>query len=104
MSFVNTSQMRRVVHHGHYCVSAFNVVDYLTLEAVVRVAEQQHSPVINQTSSGIVQRYAATLASDYHADHKTGARQVGHLGERGLTAAEFEATFSAVSAPPLVRD
>jgi 3',5'-nucleoside bisphosphate phosphatase len=31
--------------------------------------------------------------SDYHADHKKGARQVRHLGERGLSVPQFEAIF-----------
>ena len=31
--------------------------------------------------------------SDYHADHKKGAKQVRYLGERGLSVAEFEAIF-----------
>jgi predicted metal-dependent phosphoesterase TrpH len=35
--------------------------------------------------------------SDYHADHKKGAKQTRYLGERGLTVEEFEAAFSVVS-------
>ena len=31
--------------------------------------------------------------SDYHADHKKGAKQVRQLGERGLSVPEFEAIF-----------
>jgi predicted metal-dependent phosphoesterase TrpH len=31
--------------------------------------------------------------SDYHADHKKGAKQIRYLGERGLTVPEFEAAF-----------
>jgi 3',5'-nucleoside bisphosphate phosphatase len=31
--------------------------------------------------------------SDYHADHKKGARQVRYLGERGLSVPEFDAIF-----------
>lgn len=31
--------------------------------------------------------------SDYHADHKKGARQVRHLGERGVSVEEFQAAF-----------
>jgi predicted metal-dependent phosphoesterase TrpH len=31
--------------------------------------------------------------SDYHADHKKGAKQVRYLGERGLTIDQFEAAF-----------
>ena len=31
--------------------------------------------------------------SDYHADHKKGAKKVRQLGERGLSVPEFEAVF-----------
>ena len=37
--------------------------------------------------------------SDYHADHRKGAKQVRCLGERGLTIAEFQ----AIDWPPLSR-
>ena len=33
--------------------------------------------------------------SDYHADHKKGAKRARCLGERGLSVAEFEAIFGA---------
>lgn len=35
--------------------------------------------------------------SDYHADHKKGAKRVRVLGERGLTVSEFEEAFSRCS-------
>ncbi|MFA5205864.1 MAG: PHP domain-containing protein [Lentisphaeria bacterium] len=35
--------------------------------------------------------------SDYHADHKKGAKKCRALGERGLTLAEFQAAFGASS-------
>jgi len=43
-------------------------------------------------------RYAGRLrilsgGSDYHADHRKGAKKVRALGERGLTVAEFEEAF-----------
>jgi 3',5'-nucleoside bisphosphate phosphatase len=46
-------------------------------------------------------RYAGRLrilsgGSDYHADHKKGAKKVRTLGERGLTKAEFEAAYAGV--------
>jgi hypothetical protein len=31
--------------------------------------------------------------SDYHADHKKGAKVVRRMGERGLTVEEFEEDF-----------
>jgi ketose-bisphosphate aldolase len=51
--------MLKAAHDGYYCVGAFNVVDYLTLEAVVRAAESKRAPVIVQTSPGTVRRYGA---------------------------------------------
>jgi predicted metal-dependent phosphoesterase TrpH len=47
-------------------------------------------------------RYAGRLriasgGSDYHADHKKGAKRVRALGERGLSLAEFEASFAGIS-------
>jgi predicted metal-dependent phosphoesterase TrpH len=44
-------------------------------------------------------RYARRLrmlsgGSDYHADHKKGAKKARTLGERGLTVAEFEEAFA----------
>lgn len=35
--------------------------------------------------------------SDYHADHKKGSSRVRHLGERGLTIAEFTSTLGSWS-------
>lgn len=35
--------------------------------------------------------------SDYHADHKKGAKKVRTLGERGLTVAEFEEAFAGIT-------
>ena len=36
--------------------------------------------------------------SDYHADHKKGAKKVRALGERGLAVEEFQAAFAGVPA------
>jgi hypothetical protein len=35
--------------------------------------------------------------SDYHADHKKGAKQVRWLGERGIGVDEFQAAFGRFS-------
>lgn len=39
----------------------------------------------------------ASGGSDYHADHKKGAKRVRALGERGLSMAEFEQSFAGLS-------
>jgi fructose-bisphosphate aldolase class II len=40
-----------------YCVGAFNVVDFMTVEAVVSAAEMENAPVIVQTSSGTIKAF-----------------------------------------------
>ncbi|MBN1486742.1 MAG: class II fructose-bisphosphate aldolase [Anaerolineae bacterium] len=57
MPLVNTVALLEAAHKDRYCVGAFNIVDYLTLEAVIRAAERKHAPVIIQTSTGTVRRY-----------------------------------------------
>ena len=57
MPLVNPTQMLQAAREGRYAVGAFNVVDYMTIEAVVRAAEAKRAPVILQTSSGVVKRF-----------------------------------------------
>ncbi len=85
MSLKNTAQFLISAQQLRYCVGAFNIVDYLTLEAVIHAAEANHAPVILQTSSGTVRRFSAerlvamthTLADNsrvpigLHLDHGT---------------------------------
>lgn len=40
-----------------YCVGAFNIVDFMTIEAVVAAAEMENAPVIIQTSSGTIKSF-----------------------------------------------
>ena len=49
--------IRDLAPGGGYCVGAFNIVDYMSFEAVVAAAEAKHAPVIVQTSSGTVRRF-----------------------------------------------
>jgi 3',5'-nucleoside bisphosphate phosphatase len=54
-----------------------------------------------QIEADVRHRYASQLrmlsgGSDYHADHKKGAKKVRTLGERGLTVDEFEAAFAGL--------
>jgi hypothetical protein len=53
-----------------------------------------------QIEAEVRSRYAGRLrmlsgGSDYHADHRKGAKKVRALGERGLTMDEFSAAFAA---------
>ena len=85
MPLVNTAHILHLVRSSSYCIGAFNIVDYLTLEAVVRSAKRQNAPAIIQTSSGTAKRYTPAalvewsrrLADQYdaqiclHLDHGT---------------------------------
>lgn len=50
MSYVNLGEMLAKARQGKYAVGAFNIVDAITAEAVVKAAEVTGSPVIIQTS------------------------------------------------------
>ena len=50
MSLVGMKEMLRTAKEQHYAVGAFNIVDYNSLRAVVRAAEELASPLIVQTS------------------------------------------------------
>jgi fructose/tagatose bisphosphate aldolase len=85
MPLVNTAHILHLARSSSYCIGAFNIVDYPTLEAVVRSAKRQNAPAIIQTSSGTVKRYTPAalvewsrrLADQYdaqiclHLDHGT---------------------------------
>jgi fructose-bisphosphate aldolase class II len=57
MPLVNPLGMLQAARRGRYCIGAFNLVDYLTAEAIVQAAEAKRSPVILQTSSAVVKRF-----------------------------------------------
>jgi fructose-bisphosphate aldolase class II len=68
MPIVNPLPMLRAAREGRYAVGAFNVVDYLTIEAVVRAAEKKRAPVIVQTSSGTIKRFGVKALAKMAAD------------------------------------
>lgn len=57
MPLVNTISMLRQARDQHFCIGAFNIVDFLTIEAVVEAAEHRNAPAIIQTSSGTLKRF-----------------------------------------------
>jgi predicted metal-dependent phosphoesterase TrpH len=59
----------------------------LTPEAIEAEVRARYAGRLRITSGG----------SDYHADHKKGAKRVRMLGERGLSLPEFEASFGGIS-------
>ena len=85
MPLVNSAHILHLARSSSCCIGAFNIADYLTLEAVVRSAKRQNAPAIIQTSSGTVKRYTPAalvewprrLADQYdaqiclHLDHGT---------------------------------
>jgi ketose-bisphosphate aldolase len=68
MPIVNPLPMLRAAREGRYAIGAFNVVDYLTIEAVVRAAEEKRAPVIVQTSSGTIKRFGVKALAKMTAD------------------------------------
>jgi ketose-bisphosphate aldolase len=100
MPLVNPLPMLRAARAGGYCVGAFNLVDYLTLKAIVEAAEAQRSPVILQTSSASVKQlgvktivamaHAAADASPVpvalHLDHGTDREVIRQAIHSGYTA------------------
>lgn len=57
MPLVNTIEMLQAAREGGYCVGAFNMVDFLSLEAIMEAAERQKAPAIIQTSSGTIKAF-----------------------------------------------
>ena len=106
MSLENTGQMLNTARKSGYCVGAFNIVDYLTLEAVIHAAEASHAPVILQTSTGTVRRYGArrlvemtrTLADHnsisigLHLDHGTELDVIQQCIDAGFTSVMIDAS------------
>ncbi len=83
MSYVNVHDMLLAARSEKYAVGAFNIVDPMTAEAVVRAAEAKRAPVIIQTSVKTVKLYGcaslvatvktlaekATVPVALHLDH-----------------------------------
>ncbi len=71
MSFVTTEQMLRDADKGGYAVGAFNVENMEMVMAVIKAAEEMHSPVILQTTPSTV-KYAGLAL--YHANVAAAAK------------------------------
>jgi len=102
MPLVNPLGMLQAARQGGYCVGAFNLVDYLTTEAIVQAAEAKRSPVILQTSSGTVKRFGiknivqmARMAAEnspvaLHLDHGTDRKVISEAIRSGYTSVMFD--------------
>jgi len=101
MPLVNTLEMLRAARQGGYCVGAFNMVDHLSLEAVVRAAGQKNAPAILQTSSGVIKRFGvqALVAMARQAAGSSPAPIALHLDhgtDRKVLHEAIEAGYSSV--------
>ncbi len=56
MPLVHPGKMLQDARSGGYCVGAFNLVDFLTLKAIVTAAEAKRAPAILQTSSASIKQ------------------------------------------------
>lgn len=104
MPLVNPVNMLQAARAGGYCIGAFNLVDYLTLRAIIEAAEQQHSPVILQTSSATVKQLglpaiaamthlladASPVPIALHLDHGTDPAVIREAIRCGYTAVMYD--------------
>jgi ketose-bisphosphate aldolase len=104
MPLANPICMLQAARKGGYCVGAFNLVDYLTTEAIVEAAEAKRAPVMLQTSSAVVKRFgikslvqmARTIAGgssvpvSLHLDHGTDADVISQAIREGYNSVMFD--------------
>ncbi len=104
MPLVSPLAMLQAARQGGYCVGAFNLVDYLTTEAIVEAAEARRAPVMLQTSSATVKRFgvknlvamaqmaAAESPVDValHLDHGTDRDVILKAIREGYTSVMFD--------------
>ncbi len=106
MPLVNPKAMIEAARVGGYCVGAFNIVDLLSMEAVVAAAEERHAPVILQASSGTLKRFgvrklvamARIVAAEspspvaLHLDHGTDVKIISDAIRAGFSSVMIDAS------------
>jgi len=106
MPLVNPIEMLHAARAGGYCVGAFNIVDYMSFEAVVAAAEAKNAPVIVQTSSATIKRFgiralvamAETIAAPssvpvaMHLDHGTDRATISEAIRGGFPSVMIDAS------------
>ncbi len=106
MGLETMTGMLEAAKNGKYAVGAFNIVDYNSARAVVRVAERLNAPVIVQTSVKTVEFWGAPtivswmedLASDspvpvaLHLDHCKGIDVIRTCIDAGWTSVMIDAS------------
>ena len=92
--------------NGHYAVAAFNMLNHLTLSAVLEAAEREKSPVIIQTSVATVKALgpaalakmartmieAATVPAVLHLDHCQDVELCGLCCDLGWDSVMFDSS------------
>ena len=101
MSYVNLRDMLSKASREQYAVGAFNIVDAMTAEAVMRAAQKKRSPVIIQTSAKTVELYGcsglvATVKSLAEKADVPVALHLDHCKDMRLIRACIEAGWSSV--------
>lgn len=102
----NTATMLDKARRKGYCIGAFNVVDYLSMEVVIETAANQRAPVIVQTSPTVVKQYGAvslvTMAKllvdrnptqvGLHLDHGTDLAMIQECIAAGFSSVMIDAS------------
>lgn len=100
MSIVNLSSVLKPASQKGYAVAAFNIVNFLTSQAIIREAEKLRSPLILQTSVSTVKAIGvkpliaflrdlaepATIPVAIHLDHCTDIDLARQCAESGWTS------------------
>lgn len=106
MSLVNPMPMLESARREGYCIGAFNIVDFTSIEAVVEAAELKNAPVIIQTSSGTIKKFGIDkivamtqiAAADskvpvaLHLDHGTDMSVIREAIAKGYTSVMIDAS------------
>jgi len=106
MPLVNPMKMLEQARTEGFCIGAFNVVDYLSIEAVVATAEAKKAPVIIQTSSGTIKRFGienivtmvkmsakdSTVPICLHLDHGTDVEVIKEAIHKGYSSVMIDAS------------
>ena len=104
MPLVNPLKMLEDARAGGYCVGAFNLVDFLTTEAIVEAAEAQRAPVMLQTSSATIKQFGvkklvemvriiaagSAVPVALHLDHGTDQAVISQAIREGYTSVMFD--------------
>ena len=106
MPLVSMGPMLRAALSGRFAIGAFNPVDYSSMKAIVRTAEELDAPVIVQTSAKTVRYYghetlvgwmrqlagSSTVPVALHLDHGKDQKMIERCVETGWTSVMIDAS------------